>query len=246
VGSGGFLSGVHEGYTREMYDRFGYLACWLPNITVALGDVGTIEGRRYARVTSLAELGVSFSTGEPSAVGDLEYTTSGAVDVALRGGVDAGAQTAAALSVTFTGTGATYFRAEHCVVTAVTGLPSLEKQLLDLDDWRADYVVVTELLRTGPAVILVSDDKGSGARAQVSAEAPPVLTAGGRLAVTARSGLAARVTVADGATPLFRAMRLRRPIVGRPRLRWRSTDPAAGGTTTALTAATWDDLPGRA
>lgn len=232
-----------------MYDKFGYLACWLPNTSVALGDVGTLDGRRFAGLTTLDQLGISFSTGQPSVVGDLEYTTAGAVDVALRGGVGAGEQPAA-LSITFTGGGATYFHAENCVVTGITDLPSLERQLINLAEWRPDYVVVTELLRTGPAVIMVSNDKGAAVEAQLSADAlsTPVMSASGHLAVIAKSGLAARVTVSDGATPLFRAMRLRHPIMGRRRLRWRSTDTTTGtGTTTSmLTAATWDDVPDRA
>jgi hypothetical protein len=111
-------------------------------------------------------------------------------------------------------------------------------------------VVVTELVRTGPAVILVSSEKGAAAEVRLPAEAlseaMTIARVGGQLAVTSKSGLAARVVVSDGATPLFRAMRLRRSIAGRPRLRWRASgsvaDPAVDMPT--LTPVTWDEFVG--
>lgn len=233
------MAGVHDGYTREMYDEFGHFACWLPNTRLALGDVGTLQGRRFEKLTTLAELGVAFSEDEPSVVGDLEYATAGHVEVAVR----LAAQPVAVVSITFTGGGATFFQASACVWTRIAGLPAVEKQLLELPAWRGEYVVVTKLLRTGPTVVLVSSDKGARVDVELSADAlvgsVPIAKAGGRLAVNGTSSLAARVAVADGATPLFRAMWLRRPIVGRPRLRWRSTGTAA--ETTALTDVTWAD-----
>jgi hypothetical protein len=246
------LSSIHEGYTRELYDEFKYFACWLPNSRLALGDVGTIDGRRFERLTTLTELGVPFEVGESSVVGELEYSTSGLVDVSVSGDAQVGGQAAVAVSIMFTGRGATFFQAGGCVSTMLTGLPALEKRLLDLPDWRPGYAIVSELVRTGPAVILVSGEKGASVDLQVSADAltgaVPIANAGANLGLSGKSGFAARMAVTTGATPLFRAVRLRRPIVGRRRLRWRSSGaaPTSGAAQSALTSVTWDEFAGPA
>jgi hypothetical protein len=51
---------IHEAYMREMYDEYGYFAVWLPSVPLALGDVGTFTGHRFDKLTTLADLGVSF------------------------------------------------------------------------------------------------------------------------------------------------------------------------------------------
>ncbi len=237
------MARIYDGYTREMYDEFGHFACWLPNIRLALGDVGTLRGRRFEKLTTLAELGVTFAEDEPSVAGDLEYATAGQVVVAVEGTLPE----QSAVSITFTGGGATFFQAGGCVWTHITGLPAVEKQLLDLPEWRTDYVLVTKLLRTGPAVVLVSSEKGARVEVQLSADmlagSVPIAQASARLAVAGTSSLAARVAVSEGATPLFRAMGLRRPFIGGPhggrrRLRWRTSGSA---DSTALTTVTWDE-----
>ena len=47
------MTAVYEQYTQEMHSRFGYLATWLPNARIALGDVGVLKRDRFTVVTRI-------------------------------------------------------------------------------------------------------------------------------------------------------------------------------------------------
>jgi hypothetical protein len=243
------VTAVHERYTREMHHQYGYFACWLPNLRIALGDVGVLTGNRFEKVTTLAELGVAHTAGEPGEPADLEYSSAGQVEVTVDGKLDIPSTPdgglGATLSITFTREGATFFQASRCVWETMAGLPVLERDLRRLRDvgtWRMGYVVVTSVLRTGPAVVVVSDRKGAKLDLRAGTHFPigplPVASAASGLKVVARSGLAASVIAPDGATPLFGAAGLRHTVTGVPRLVFRSGDTPD----IALTQATWDDF----
>ncbi len=54
-------------YHREMHDRFGFLATWLPGDS---GDVGSLIGGRFRKVASLEELGIEVEEGKIGAPQD--------------------------------------------------------------------------------------------------------------------------------------------------------------------------------
>lgn len=239
------MPAVHRQYTRELYKEFRYFATWMPNVGLSLGDVGVLRDHRFDRMTSLTEMGVTFTRLEHPGRAEYSYSSTGKVEISLDGGLTApalpGGNSSMALTVAFSDASATYFRAVGCRSEVISDLPSLARDLRDLrqsGEWRPEYVVVTEVVRAGPAVVLVSNQAGARARLQVTADSLPVaaLSAGGGLGASVASGLAASVIVSDGeVTPLFRAAKLRR---GRnPRLIVRG--PAV---TANLVDASWDDF----
>ncbi|WP_410663471.1 hypothetical protein [Amycolatopsis sp. lyj-84] len=213
---------IHEAYTREMYDKYGYFAVWLPSVPLALGDVGTFTGHRFDKRTTLADLGVSFRISSASARADVEYTSSGAVSLVADGAVGVTrSMPMASLLITFSREGATFFQGRECTEQSIDNVAGLESALLPLchnRTWRPNYVVVTSLVSTGPTMVLVSKD--SGARVELALDADglgtplPLAKAAGNFVVTAKSGLAASVMTPDGATPLFRAACMRRKLLG--------------------------------
>ncbi|MCO6004174.1 hypothetical protein NE236_04205 [Actinoallomurus purpureus] len=223
------MQAIHKHYTRELYKQFHYFATWMPHLVLALGDVGVLREHRFDRMTSLAELGVDFTTLDRGGRAEYSYSSTGKVDISLDGEMSVpllpGGEPPLMLTVTFSGAHATYFRAAQCRSEAISDLPSLEKALIGLRQagaWRLEYVVVTELVRTGPAVILVADQAGARANLRVTAESLPVpAPVGGAAALngSVTSGLAASVIAAEGdVTPLFRVAKLRRTLGGRPRI----------------------------
>ncbi|MER5197456.1 hypothetical protein ACWD3J_28330 [Streptomyces sp. NPDC002755] len=245
---------IHERYTKEIYDGLGYFAVWMPNSPVALGDVGVLRGRRFHRTTSLAELGVAFETVGPGAPIAHSYSSAGDVDVAVSGEVGTpevlGLAPQLTVTVTFRDAHATYLRAVGCTEEVVGDHLALQRGIADLHKagvWRRDHVVVTKLVRTGPAVILVSSSGGTRVEFQASVDlAPmslPVASVGAGIGTSAGSALAAEAVALDGGlTPLFELSALRRGLNTRPRLRIRGpgagTGKAATGTTAAGTTAT--------
>jgi len=249
------MVGIHEMYTSEMYDKLGFLACWLPNMKLALGDVGTLAGRRFERVTSLGELGVAFDVGEVSSRADLEYSSADKVETGLAVAAGAVGVGDGNLSVTFGDAGATLIQAAQCRWESVTNHPALERELQVqrlAGRWRPDWVVITKVLRTGPAAIMVSNVAGARVNLRLSAEALagplPLAHASAALMASSASGLAARVAVRGGATPFFGAMSFRRQVFGRARLRWRSGEAAEQGVPVAaeLEDVGWERFVGEA
>lgn len=246
------MDGVHRIYTDEVYEKLGFLACWLPNTKVALGDVGTVAGRRFERATSLAELGVAFGIGEPSRLAGLEYLSAGKIEVTVEGAGAAG-PTDGRVSIRFGEAGATFIQAARCRWETVTNHPALERELQVLraaGQWRPDWVVVTKVLRTGPVAIMVSSAAGTTVDLRLSADVLskplPVANGSAGLSASSRSGLAAVLAVRGGATPFFGAMTFRRALPGRVRLRWRSGETEEGGASDAseLEEVGWDRFAG--
>jgi hypothetical protein len=248
------MAAVHEIYTREMYQQYSYFAGWLPSERLALGDVGQFSGYRFEKLTTLTEMGIDYARGREDFPAELEYSSKGQVTVSA--GAELGLAAAAdpaAVRITFGREGAVFFRAAGCVMESIANLPELEAALLRLraaGTWRPGYVVVAKVLRTGPATILVSSQRGAQIELRAGTGAAPVApllaTATGNLSVLATSGLAASVIAHDGATPLFGAVQLRRKLPGHSRLVFRSSDPPASHELAPCTLAgldTRDELP---
>ncbi|QJS99278.1 hypothetical protein G9272_02305 [Streptomyces asoensis] len=71
---------------RRGRDGLGCFAVRMPKSPVSLGGVGVLRGRRFHRMTSLAELGVAFETVGPE-VPMAHSSSAGEVDVAVSGEV---------------------------------------------------------------------------------------------------------------------------------------------------------------
>lgn len=266
------MASIPELYTRQMHEEYHYLACWLPSTRMALGDVGLLSQHMFKKLTTLAELGIPFTRDPDSPVADLSTSTTAYTVVsstARVGGVDA--EPANNLSITFSRSGATLFQASGCVVERIGNLPALDAALRTgyaQGTWRLEYVVVNEVLRTGPTAVFVAKQRGATLDLRISASEPtgllPVASTTATSVVTARSGIAADVLAPDGATPLFKAMRLRKKPLSRGTLVFRSDagdesddngdrdaparDAGAGGPTeqdeTQMVRVTWADLAG--
>lgn len=226
------MKSIPERYTREMHTRYGYLACWLPSTPLALGDVGLASEHGFRKVSTLDEMGIAFTRGAKSKIVDLDYSSADCVAVAADNRLEvAPAGLATHLSITFDQGGATLFQASDCVQEPMGNLLALQAALREHyrnGTWRREYVVVTEVVRTGPTAILVSEQQGARIDLRVSAGVTggPLAVAGalGRYTVTSKSGIAASVLAPEGATPLFQAVQLRRRLVGQPELVLRSDD----------------------
>ncbi|MEU3985406.1 hypothetical protein AB0F77_35995 [Streptomyces sp. NPDC026672] len=246
---------IHERYTKEIYDGLGYFAVWMPNSPVSLGDVGVLRGRRFHRMTSLAELGVAFETVGPGAPMLHGYSSAGDVEVAVSGEVAApdvlglGVEPRLTVTVTFHEAHATYFRAAGCTEEVIGDHLALQRGIADLRKagvWRGEYHVVTKLVRTGPAMILVSSRGGTRVEFQASADLAPVSlplgSAGAGVGTSAGSSLAAEaVTLDGGLTPLFELSALRRGMATRRRLRVRESGGAPADTW-RLTPLSWEEF----
>jgi hypothetical protein len=78
------MCAVNRQYAREMHEKFGYLATWLPNVKVRLGDVGVINEHIFEAKASLRQRGIAFDVRNNPSAADLEYTSSDAITVEFK------------------------------------------------------------------------------------------------------------------------------------------------------------------
>ncbi|MFJ5645637.1 hypothetical protein [Streptomyces sp. NPDC093223] len=245
---------IHEQYTKEIYDGLGYFAVWMPNSPVALGDVGFVRGRRFHRMTSLADLGIAFETVGPGAAVVHSYASESGVEVSVNGDVATpdvlGIAPQLTVTVTFHRAHTTYLRAVDCTEEAIRDHLALQRGLTELREsgvWLGEYVVVTKLVRTGPAVIMVSSQAATRVEFQASAGdlAPlslPVGSAGAGVGTSVGSSLAAEAVALDGGlTPFLELSALRRGLSARPRLRLRG--PGTGSKPDGTSGGRWELAP---
>lgn len=244
------MQSVQEQYTRELFEQWRYFATWAPNVPLSLGDVGVLRRHEFDRITSLTHLKVKFTTRDAGVPADYTYLSAGQVDVSLDGEVPAlslaGGDAPLTLTVSFNRAHATYFHAAQCTSEAIADLAALEQELVKLqamEQWRPEYVVVTELVRSGPTIVLVSNQAGARTSLRVTADSLP-LQAGPAATVNAAATSGVGTSVIDphgGLTPLFRAARLRRSIGGRRRITIRTgnEEPGEKQETWSLGTASW-------
>ena len=260
---------VYEQYTEELHREFGYLAAWLPNSKIELGDVGTLHRDRFERLTSLRDLGVAFTTSTSPSLRELDYASAGQVDVRFGGlavadpphpgrsdamiaeGMGLNADTTrdsdldprptaavatspalgSMVTVQFHRAYSVFLEAVDVEIRAVADHAALEaalRRLVQNDSWRREYCVITEVVLTGSAVILVSSQAGGrvdfSASAHVQGGPLALARAAAGLKLLSTSGVAVKLVAPEGLTPLFRASRLRRRRGGGPRLVYRDAD----------------------
>ncbi|MFD9687233.1 hypothetical protein ACFY2K_16755 [Kitasatospora sp. NPDC001309] len=239
------MPAIHEQYSEELRAEFDYLSSWLPNTHLELGDVGRLHRDRFERLTSLADLGIGFAVRERERGVDLDY--SSAAEVAVSTDVDGGPL--ARVAVSFSRRHGIVFQARSCRISEIADREALGRRVLDLaaaGRWPAAQVVVTEVVATGPAVILVSQQQGASVDLAASAEALsgtiPLASASAGLSIVGSKGVGVKVIAPDGLTPLFRVSGVRPRLFGRKEFGGRGPagstvgGPAEGRTAEGRTA----------
>ncbi|MBV9772355.1 MAG: hypothetical protein JO040_00300, partial [Gemmatimonadetes bacterium] len=152
-------------YVRELFDKFSYLATWLPGVPLRVGDVGVMRDGYFQRLSSLENLGLTFTVRQDDVGTQLDYASRGAVSVSFKaagaippyGSVLAEASAGVVIRM----------NRENAVLFQVLGasFPSIEDQLgLEHEirrrhaagEWNTDHLVVTEVLQARSATILIA------------------------------------------------------------------------------------------
>ncbi len=218
-------------YLKEIYQRFSYLAAWLPNINLRLGDVGVLQGEQFKQMTTLKALGVPFETRTSTSTIDFTYTSQSGVTLKTKvnGEVAIGTTlpaTQAGISMQFSKEGAFLFQAVKCRVDEIEDKDAVGKvvvKLLKEGTWNRDWGVVDTLVRAGSATIVVSNSQVASleltANAPVAVANPANLGIG--LSVNSQSGDIIQFIAAKGLAPLFKLSRVKQSflstLLGGPR-----------------------------
>jgi hypothetical protein len=220
---------VNAQYTAEMRERFGYSATWVPTIEVRLGDVGVLRNYQYERVRTLKDFGIGFKTRTDSATGILDYASADSVSLAVKAlgdvptEVSAIADLNARIEVSFSKENAVFFQASDCTTTSIEDQHALGQSLLKLyeaGDWPEDYVVITEVIHSKRATVLISN----GTNALIEFAVNGDIKLGDYTLVDANAGIrvahvrniGAQVVAERGLTPLFKAKGIKKRLLRSP------------------------------
>lgn len=196
-------------YTRQMYDRYKYLATWLPNTRIELGDVGTIDGDTFKRVTTLKDLQVQFDIRRGTDELDFSETSSSGVECSV--GASSGTTPGTAegsLAVKFAEEGAFVFRATGCRTHEIADKVSLGREVLSQCKaglWDPKWRIVDTVVRAECSTIIVSRSKS--ASLSLGGGIPLLLaniaTPEAKVAILGQSGDVLHMLATEGLTPLF-------------------------------------------
>ncbi|MCX4137900.1 hypothetical protein M0D68_06875 [Paraburkholderia sp. SEWSISQ10-3 4] len=220
------MTGAAKIYVRDIYKRFAFLACWMPNMSVSLGDVGIVENNVFKQVTSLKNLGIPYTSRLGGHPADFSFTSESGVKILtkVKGELAAGTTLPAAkagVCIQFSKKGGFIFQASDCYMDEIDDKVTLGKSIVELsrngkDQWRREWCVIDTLVRAGSATIMVSTSAQAAleltAKAAVDPSTLAKLDAG--FSVNAQSGDIVRVIAQKGLTPLFRLSRVKPFLLG--------------------------------
>lgn len=219
------MEAASKSYVKGIWQRFSYLATWLPNTRLQLGDVGVQDGQAFRRVTSLKDLGIAFQVRTGADRVDFTYTSQSGVTIQAKaqGQVAAGSPLASAqagISIEFGEAGAFLFQAVGCSIDEIEDKAAVGRAAIALfqqGQWEPDWAVVDTLVKADSATIVVSNSQDAGL--DLSADVPVTIgdlaKADAGLAVKAQRGDVVRFIAARGLAPLFKLSRVQRPLLTR-------------------------------
>ncbi len=213
-------------YQREMHKRLGFFANWFPADPINVGDVGRLEGGRFRRTSSLAELDIE-ATALPSPGGQpVEYTSSKGTKVEVGGGATAAAVAEAQVRVSFSRQSAFVFHASMLRPLRLGNPAAVARDVLSAYNegrWEKDWLLVEALHEADIATILVSEDDSSELllSASVSELLASVSLADPKISfsVSSSRGQLVKIIHAERVRPLYSCMRVRDLLIGPPSLR---------------------------
>lgn len=212
-------------YARQMNAKFGYLATWSPGSPLALGDVGFYENNIFRQVTTLANLGIPFTSRLDSSPDDRECTSGSDLRVVIKGSGEILAdskllQADVGIRVEFGSTNAFLFRGVGCIENSIDDKHAVQKEVIaryEAKDWNEDWVIVDEVVECQSGRVMISQTstaivefKGKGGANLSGWE---LANLGASVEVVNKTGSTFDTSATGGMTPLFRASRLRRKFL---------------------------------
>lgn len=228
-------------YCREVGQQLRYLATWLPQTPIAIGDIGELRDGVFEKVGSLRDRGIAFETQRTIAQARIRYVSETGVSMYYKAAGHTPPlgcslqQNEAGCVVRFSKANAIFFEATGCAMTSIAGLRSLYARVLSdfmAGEWNARQFVVTEVVEATAATILIGGSTGGTVELFGSAE----LSSGSSLANatlglgTRRSdGMATEIVAVASLTPLFRACGVRRKLWGNPAIEHKNVGGVGSG-----------------
>lgn len=198
-----------------------YYGAWLPSTRYELGDVGLVKDNLFEKVTSLKNLGISFKESPASHSTKIEYVSESGVSRVIKAAGQLNPnlpnipEGQAGIGIEFSKEGAFIIQAEESYEPFIEDLVKLEKdisQVYQEGNWKSRWVVITQLIRTPNATIMISNTSQS--KIELSAEGDVTLqgislgNTQAKFAVRSETGNVLKFIDAEHITPFFKLLQI--------------------------------------
>ncbi len=244
---------ISKHYVQEVRDNTNYLATWLPTVTVAVGDVGTIRDYEYQPLTNLKALGIDFESAPAHVVADVNYYSAGSVSISTKLAGDAPlagsalAQAKAGMSIRFSRDNGVVLLAARCQSRQIKQMLEVSNEILKrhtTGEWKPDWVLVTEVVSADSTTILISRGSSAAidlaATGSVSAPTLNLADVDAKFEIVQQSNIGTNILATRGLTPLFRAAAIRKHLF-RPD-QFRDAGPERSGEELKVGDVDYDDF----
>lgn len=217
------MSDLPTKYAEEIKEGFkNYLATWVPQTRIALGDVGILNGKTFVGWSSLRALGSKpseFSATPWSAPAPMVFQSKDTTQIGFKTkaelaqipGLSQIADFSFGAEVKFGKEGAVVFSAKDARVQRIDNVVGVGKKILDLfyrGLWEKEWILVTEVVKAARATILISSSSNSSLVLKTKANASDIADLSANVRAVFSTGAQIRVLAEAGLTPLFRAVRV--------------------------------------
>ena len=164
------MSSLAKTYTNELLREQKYLANWLPNNPIKLGDIGEFKDNCFIVKGNIKNHQVDFETESGDANTDINYSSNGGVSISTKlSGTFAPAggslgEGDAGIIVEFSREKAILLKTKNTKVSRIKDQITLEAKMLELfkqNILKSKRAVITEIIYADGATILVSNSKSA-------------------------------------------------------------------------------------
>ena len=209
-------------YTRELKKQFGYLATWLPGTPIELGDVGILRKNRFTKISNLSDFEIQFEIESDETKADIEHSSKGAVSLTTKASGTATPQESvlaevdAGITVEFSKDNAILFKANGTTSPSIKDQAALGEKIIELykkGKWDKDWAVVTEVVNSDSATILISSSSNGKielkAKGEVEAAKLDIADAEIGFELLYSKDVSTKVIAETALTPLFKVSKLK-------------------------------------
>lgn len=219
----GYSLRMFHRYLREMKQNLGYFATWLPNVPLDVGAIGVVDkDGRFRPETSLQQLKIPAPVVTGKGHGPIQWHSASDVSIDFKAAGHAPVMGSAltapdvGVSIGFASKHAVAFGAVGCTIDRLADVEDVGIELIQRADahlWKAEYIVITEIVRASSTTVLISDGKQARFDATISGHIPSgsVSIGDASLALTMKSSnnVGLQFVAEKDLTPLFSAYRVK-------------------------------------
>jgi len=209
------MSALASIYADDLHHNFKTLyATWPPNTSVRLGDYGVLQGNIFVRLANVADsYNLPFKERKDTKrTGNYDYASADSTDVEFHASgsvATGGPPLKASLDISFSSENAVFFNAASCVPVSIEDQMDFGNKIMSFYQagrWEKKFVVVTGLLESANATVIVSGSSNSSISLEASSDKVlniDLADASLKLAIRRAKNVAFKVITESGLVPLI-------------------------------------------